>query len=162
MKLTFKAVSIRFRSSIHLGEREGALEGSGTLPLSDTLFSAFCHGFRLLYGRLELESLLARFAEGNAPFRLSCAFPAYDKVLYFPVPMNQMPREKDLKKVAWIDLRGWGRLLMGESLKDVVKDKLVRYLPRSVAEGAAKLKKPVFRYRCRGLRARFQGLVSTG
>jgi CRISPR-associated protein Csm4 len=144
MKLTLKAVSLRFRSSIHLGEREGALEGSGVLPLSDTLFSAFCHGFRLLYGRSELESLLSRFAEGNTPFRLSCAFPSWDKVLYFPVPLNQMPREKDLKKVTWIDQGGWGRLLMGESLEDVVKDTRVRYLPTAVAEGSGEGEDPFF------------------
>lgn len=123
------AISIRLRSSIHLGESEGGLEGSGVLPMSDTLFSAFCHAYRLLYGSAELGKILGEFLNGDIPFRISSAFPSWNGVDYYPVPLNQIEREKDLKKALWIERKGFEKLIRGEALGDILKDGKLSYLP---------------------------------
>lgn len=120
MKLTLQVVSIRLRGSIHLGEGENGLETSSALPHSDTLFSAFCHGFRLLYGKSELDQLLNTFMTDSPPFRISSAFPQWEGTFYFPVPLNQLVREKEFKKIGWIEQKGWEKLLAGAQLGDMV------------------------------------------
>lgn len=57
-----------FKSSIHLGERENFLESTDVIIHSDTLFSAFCNSYLLLYGEEKLNNLLSKFIEGSPPF----------------------------------------------------------------------------------------------
>ena len=131
MELNLKLITIRPRSGMHLGEREGWLEGTGILPLSDTLFSAFCNGYRLLYGDEELTGLLQAFLDGATPFRMSSAFPEWKGLYFFPVPLNQIVAEKDIKKVRWVEKDGWERLLRGETIDEVIKTSSVQYIPKS-------------------------------
>jgi CRISPR-associated protein Csm4 len=126
--MNFTACRLSFVSGLHLGERENWREGSGYLAHSDTLFGAFCHGYRLLYGEADLVTLLAGFQEGEPPFRLSSAFPYWDDIFYLPVPRCQLPRSKETKKIAFVGLSEWGRLTAGESLEALGSDAAV--LPR--------------------------------
>jgi len=130
MQLQLRVVTISLRSGIHLGEREGWLEGTGPLPLADTLFSAFCNGYRLLYDEPELTQFLPMFIPGSTPFRISSAFPEWEGFRYFPVPLNQIPAHKELKKIRWIEQSGFERLLMGEKLEDIVGSSPYICLPR--------------------------------
>ncbi|MDR3569707.1 MAG: type III-A CRISPR-associated RAMP protein Csm4 [Syntrophobacteraceae bacterium] len=130
MELDLKVVEIRLRSGMHLGEREGWLEGTGVFPLSDTLFSAFCNGYRLLYGEEELDALLQAFLDGPPPFRLSSGFPKWKGLYFFPAPLNQIAAEKDVKNIRWIEKAGWERLLRGEAIEEVLKASSVQYIPK--------------------------------
>jgi CRISPR-associated protein Csm4 len=129
MDLHLRTVTIRLRSSIHLGEREGWLEDTSALPLADTLFSAFCNGYRLLYGGQALTQFLNMFSTENIPVRISSAFPEWDGFRYFPIPLNQTSAEKELKKICWVEQNGFERLLKGERLEDVITNSQASCLP---------------------------------
>ncbi|OPZ93757.1 MAG: hypothetical protein BWY73_00141 [candidate division TA06 bacterium ADurb.Bin417] len=113
-----KTVRLNFKSSLHLGNREGVAESTDTFIRSDTLFSAFCHAFLLLYGEAETERLLAEFQEGRPPFLLSSTFPWVGETLYFPVPRNQFPTEKRIKKAQFVARPDFEKLLAGKILND--------------------------------------------
>jgi len=73
------------KGALHLGETEGLAQTASHIP-SDTLFSAICCSWRLLFGKAALQKLLRGFEAGDAPFVLSSAFPYAGRELYFPVP----------------------------------------------------------------------------
>lgn len=126
--MRYLAVKLIPKSFIHLGEREKWLEGSRVHIPSDTLFSALCHCFLLLYG--EVEDLLQGFISGDAPFLISSAFPWWDGDFYFPLPKNQLAfgeklaesSEKDLKQVRYVNQVLLIRLLSGENLSELVDE----------------------------------------
>lgn len=111
---------LKFKSSIHLGEREQLREGTDIIIHSDTLFSAICHCYLLLYGEEKLNSLLQQFSD-EPPFLISSAFPFWKNKLYFPIPYNQLPKEKKLKKILFIEKDGFEKLLNGESIDKIAK-----------------------------------------
>ncbi|NWF92141.1 MAG: type III-A CRISPR-associated RAMP protein Csm4 [Syntrophaceae bacterium] len=115
--MIFTVIKLRPRGPFHIGEREDWKEGSKTYIPSDTIFSALCHSYLLLYG--EVDSLLKGFIDGNPPFIISSAFPYWQQSYFFPVPKNQIPSDKELKKIQFIELIGLRRLLCGERLDDI-------------------------------------------
>ena len=98
MILNLNVYQLVFHSGVHIGTREGALEGTDTVIHSDTLYSAFFNGYRLLYGKQELEKLLELFLTDNTPLLLSSAFPFWKGRHYLPVPKNQIPGDKQSKE----------------------------------------------------------------
>lgn len=116
MRLT--AIKLRPKGPFHIGERENWREGSKTYIPSDTIFSALCHSYLLLYG--EVDSLLRDFIAGSPPFLISSAFPYRQQDYFFPVPKNQIPKNKELKKIGFVDLNGLERLLYGERLDEII------------------------------------------
>lgn len=123
MKLSI--CKLKPKSSLHLGEREGFREGTEKFIHSDTLFSAFCHNYLLLYGKEELEKLLKNFYNNNPSFIISSAFPYWNDRLYFPIPENQLPKEKRLKKKDFIEKSGFEELLFGTSVEKIVESKFI-------------------------------------
>lgn len=122
--MKFRLCKLTFKSPLHLGERENIREGTGIFIHSDTLFSAFCHNYLLLYGKARLESVLQKFLEDAPPFLMSSAFPWWKNDFYFPIPKNQILKDKKLKKILFVEKAGFERLLLGESLeelKDTIK-----------------------------------------
>lgn len=115
--MRYLVIKLKPRSFIHLGDREGWLEGSRICISSDTLFSALCHVHLMMYG--EVDSFISAFKEPEPPFLFSSAFPFWGKDLYFPVPKNQLVRTKDLKKIKFVNLPVLQRLLKGEILEDL-------------------------------------------
>jgi CRISPR-associated protein Csm4 len=118
--MKFIVVKLKPKGSFHIGEREGWREGSKVYIPSDTLFSALCHSYLLLYG--EVESLLKNFLDGKPPFLLSSAFPYWKDRFFFPVPKNQVPKGKDAKKIKFVELIGLQRLLAGESIEVILEE----------------------------------------
>lgn len=114
--MTYTACLLRFKSGLHLGERETWREGSSEIVHSDTLFSAYCHGYRLLFGEQELERLLTRFLEGEYPFLMSSAFPFWKGIYYLPTPRCHNPASKEQKKIIYIGMEDWWRLNGGSAL----------------------------------------------
>lgn len=120
--MEFSICKLKPKSSFHLGERENFLEGTDVIIHSDTLFSAFCNGYLLLYGKTKLEELLQRFLTNNPPFLISSAFPFWKSKLYFPIPYNQIPKEKKIKKILFIEKEGFEKLLDGEKIEEVAEN----------------------------------------
>jgi CRISPR-associated protein Csm4 len=114
-----KLYKLRLKSSIHLGQREGVLEETDTIVHSDTFFSAFCINYSLLYGERELEGLINEFRNGNPPFIFSSLFPFWNEKIFLPIPLNQIPKEKDLKKLKFIEKEGFEELLNGEKIENL-------------------------------------------
>lgn len=117
----FTACILKPRGPFHAGEREGMREGSEVFIHSDTLFSAFCHSFLLLYGRPELERLLSALQTEDRerlPVVFSSAFPYYGGKFYFPVPRSFMPQNKDDKRVRFVEQPVFEALLAGNLPKD--------------------------------------------
>lgn len=120
MKKEFRLGKLTFESPLHLGEREDIREGTDTFIHSDTLFSAFCHNYLLLYGKTKLESVLQKFLKDTPPFLISSAFPWWKDGFYFPIPKNQMLKGKKLKKISFVEKRGFEKLLSGESIEKII------------------------------------------
>lgn len=118
--MKFTACILKPKGPLHLGERENRREGSSIIIRSDTLFSAFCHAYLLLYGDDELSKLLNLFLNDNPPFIFSSTFPYWRDTYYFPVPKNQLPKTKEFKKIQFIEKSGFELLLQGKLLEDVV------------------------------------------
>lgn len=78
------------QSPFHIGEPGVGLEASGEHIPSDTLFSALCHAWSLLWGQDSLEALLEEFAGTvPVPFRISSAFPYMGDSLFLPRPYSK-------------------------------------------------------------------------
>lgn len=123
--MIFTVVKLRPRGPFHVGERENWREGTKTYIPSDTLFSAICHCYLLLFG--EVDSLLKGFIDGKPSFLISSAFPYWQKNYFFPIPKNQILKDKELKKIQFVSLDGLQRLLFGEKLGEI-KDE-IRTIP---------------------------------
>ncbi|MEM2583010.1 MAG: type III-A CRISPR-associated RAMP protein Csm4 [Candidatus Thermoplasmatota archaeon] len=78
---------IKPSTAFHIGNKEGSLEETLHYVPSDTLFSAFCNVYRLLYGIEKTNKLIEEF-KNNPPFLISSAFPANDDILFFPLPKS--------------------------------------------------------------------------
>ncbi|MCW3134679.1 MAG: type III-A CRISPR-associated RAMP protein Csm4 [Methanophagales archaeon] len=76
------------RAHFHLGEKEAILEQTADYIHSDTLFSAICNAYRLLYGEEELKNMLELFSGWNPPFLISSAFAYVDKIFTLPLPLS--------------------------------------------------------------------------
>ncbi|MGC8977608.1 MAG: type III-A CRISPR-associated RAMP protein Csm4 [Candidatus Ratteibacteria bacterium] len=122
---TFKIFKLKFKSSFHTGERENIYEKTDFIIHSDTFFSAFCFNFLLLYGENELGGLLNKFKNGNPPFLISSLFPFRNEELYFPVLLNQMPKDKQMKKILYIEKNGFEKLLEGEKIENLKDYKFI-------------------------------------
>lgn len=105
-------------SSLHLGTREQVPESSGEFIRSDTLFSALCHCLLLLYGPVRLQEMLCLFLSGKPPFLVSSAFPRRGDTLYFPLPKNQLPVSRDLKKVRFVARADFEKIIAGAPLDE--------------------------------------------
>jgi len=122
--MTMKIVHMHFRGPARFGARGFQLEGAEIFVRSDTLFSALCHAWYHLYG----NALTDRFSNGEAPFRLSSAFPFRDvdgEITYhLPKPMirgNLAPDDpaerKKLKDITFIPVDTFRRWVNGECVE---------------------------------------------
>jgi len=118
--MKFSLCKLKPKGPLHLGEREGWLEGTDTFIHSDTLFSAFCHAYQLLYK--DLLELLKEFENNSPPFLISSAFPYWRNTFFFPLPKNQLPKERELAKIKFVNKTGFEKLLKGEKLKEMIKE----------------------------------------
>ena len=76
------------KADFHLGDKEAVLEKTSDYIHSDTLFSAICNVYRLLYGNEELQEVLKLFEDREPPFLISSAFLYAGKILTFPLPLS--------------------------------------------------------------------------
>lgn len=94
--MKYTICKIKPKAPFHVGTKEGGLEETLHYIPSDTLFSAFCNVYRIVYGKEKLEEILEEF-KNNPPFLISSAFPAVDDVIFFPLPKKTNLYSKDLE-----------------------------------------------------------------
>lgn len=73
------------KSPFHIGEKGVGLEETETIIHSDTLFSAICNSYRLLYGKKDLEDFIK---DAKTNLKISSAFLEVNGIKTFPLPMN--------------------------------------------------------------------------
>ena len=124
------------KSPFHIGIKEGSLEETLHYIPSDTLFSAFCNVYRLIYGKEKFEQLLRKFTEKNPPFLFSSIFPCINGKPLFPLPKSvgrerlKMDEEnKKIKKIEYVDEDIFKALLNGKTIeiekKNIIQDKIL-------------------------------------
>jgi len=135
--MKYKIFIIEPRTPFHIGIKEGNLEKSLHYVPSDTLFSAFCNVYRLVYGRDELENLLEKFLRDNPPFILSSAFPCVDGKPLFPMPKSTNQKklkildeeQKILKRIEFVDETIFRKILTGEDIEikreNIIQDRVI-------------------------------------
>jgi CRISPR-associated protein Csm4 len=125
--MTIYLCKLKNLSSFHIGKREKGEQETYHIVPSDTLFSAFCNIYKLMYGGNDLTQLLELF-KSNPPFKISSVFPIGGNQLLFPVPKNidlhDYARDVDvtLKQVELISEGFFHSILKGESIEITKKD----------------------------------------
>lgn len=119
--MQLKFCKLQFKTPLHLGIRENWLESTDTQVHSDTLYSAICHAWRLLYGSESLEHDLLK----NQSVLISSCFPWWKDRFYLPFARNLFPSDKDLKKVRYIEKSDWEKILAGQDFNNSM-DRLPR------------------------------------
>jgi CRISPR-associated protein Csm4 len=102
------AYYLSFRTPLHIGERGIGQEETREFAPADTLFSALCTMWRMVYGVDSLRNdLLERYRnEGREPFWITSAFPFAGEVRLYPKPLR--PPQADLettkrwKSIRWV------------------------------------------------------------
>lgn len=108
------------KSPIHLGKKEGVLESTELILHSDTIFSAFCNVYRLIYGNDKLDDLITKFL--NKPlFLISSGFPFKEDILLFPIPKNIIFKEKWKKRIKFIPKEIFENICKGEDINNYLK-----------------------------------------
>lgn len=82
---------------VHFGEAAESvgLESGAAYILADTLFSAICNSWVMLYGKESLEALLREFEKAeNIPFIISDCMPYYPEGLLFIKPVCSLNKAK--------------------------------------------------------------------
>ena len=102
------------KADFHLGDKEAVLERTSDYIHSDTLFSAICNAYRLLYGNEELNALLEGFKHREPPFLISSAFAYAGETLILPLPLSI----------------NWGEYVGGEEEKEKEKIDLLKRLKK--------------------------------
>lgn len=123
-KVKFSLCKLKPKTPLHLGERELFYETTEVYIHSDTLFSAFCHSYLLLYGEKKLNLLLEKFKH-SPPFVISSCFPWWEDKLYFPIPENQIFEDKRIKKKMFIEKEEFEKLIEGKSIESVSFEKFI-------------------------------------
>lgn len=113
MAMAVWQVKMRPKGAFHIGERGIGYEGALEFIPADTLFSALCANYALLFGETEMvnELLPNDKPDWTPPFVISSAFPFAGSVRFYPKPMLSPPEaSKRWKEVAWVSegvLESW-------------------------------------------------------
>lgn len=115
------AYFLTFRAPLHLGERGVGQEETREFVPADTLFSAICSMWRLLYGVDSLNDLLRRYQDtGREPFFFTSAFPFAGELRFHPKPLRPPPHDPDAAKrwkgIRWVSERVLEQYLRGEPI----------------------------------------------
>lgn len=112
---------IKPKTPLHLARMGIGVENTEVFIHSDTLFSAICVKWRMLFG--DLEELLKGFningKEEAMPFLISSAFPYCKEVLFFPRPMvsGQNGQVRGLTRVKFVSYRIFQKIINGDNKK---------------------------------------------
>ena len=125
--MEYTICKLKPKAPFHIGIKEGGLEETLHYIPSDTLFSAFCNIYRMIYGKEELNNLLQDF-QNDPPFLLSSVFPAIRDNLLFPLPKNTNLQKyaeklnKKLKEVAYVSENIFKKLIKSEEIEIAQED----------------------------------------
>jgi len=134
--MEYKICKLKPKTPFHIGVKESSLEESLYYIPSDTLFSAFCNIYRILYGKEKLEELLSRFKDDTPPFKISSVFPCINGKPLFPLPkvigeerLKIEGEKKELKRIEFVEENIFKILLQGKEVEikkeHIVQDKII-------------------------------------
>ena len=123
-------------TNFHFGRHGLGQEQTSIHFTSDSLFAAMVSRMVFLEGSSWVENFGAKFLEGSPHFVLSSAFPRIGDVLLFPPPMikkvegdtssqkysSAQPNLKDLKRVQYVSLDLFKKMINGATLVDLWSD----------------------------------------
>jgi len=112
-------VRMKPKGAFHIGERGIGFEGALEFVPADTLFSALCTGWSLLFGEAEMVADLLPDGkpEWSPPFSVSSAFPFAGSVRFYRKPQLPPPEQsKRWKEVGWVSEGVFERWLKGEPI----------------------------------------------
>ncbi len=97
--MLMESILLNPRAAFHLGERGIGLEETSVVLHSDTLYSAICIAWAILYGeealRHELVPTDEKQEDWRPPFLISSAFPFAGSVRFYPKPFLPFPVERE-------------------------------------------------------------------
>jgi len=110
------------KTPFHFGERGVGLEETEIFPHSDTIFSAICWTWTLLYGEKSLEDeLIEPFKNKSPSFILSSAFPYIEDIRFLPCPVSLSFKDKEkIKKVKYVSWKLFHSLNKGSISEETV------------------------------------------
>ncbi len=125
--MEYTLCKIKPKTPFHLGEKESVLEDTTEYIHSDTLFSAICNAFRLLYGTGELREFLTLFKDHKLPFLISSAFPFTSEILFFPLPKSLNISKftddtKKFKKIEFVSEAIFRKIVNGLDVGEFLKE----------------------------------------
>jgi len=132
-----EGVQLKPKGAFHLGVRGIGYEGTDECLHADTLFSALCAAWLLLFGEKELRQDLLPDGEEKPPFLLSSAFPYAGSVRFYPKPLFPVPFGEQVrtKEVRWVSERVFRAWLFGEPIYDLERIHEGRVLLTSMEAG---------------------------
>lgn len=107
------------KGSFHIGERGIGYEGAMEFIPADTIFSALCANWAMLFGEEEMTADLLPNGklDWNPPFIISSAFPFAGSVRFYRKPQIDQPESgKRWKEVEWVSEKVFEHLLKGKAL----------------------------------------------
>ena len=111
---------LKFKGPTHFGETGIDLENVSERVGSDTLFSALVNAHKEVYGIKETTEFVENYSK-KPQFIISSLFVYLENKIFLPRPLidlqidNEIKRNygKDLKKLKWLDLKGFENWLKG-------------------------------------------------
>ncbi|WP_169703381.1 type III-A CRISPR-associated RAMP protein Csm4 [Candidatus Kuenenia stuttgartiensis] len=88
--MSTKIAKFQFYTSAYFGEAGIGVEESSEMVHSDTIFSAICHAWGIVYGKTDMESMLAKFKDA-APFLITSCFLYSNETFFLPKPHTLPP-----------------------------------------------------------------------
>jgi len=128
-------IKLHFQSSLRIGQAGIGMENIVRRIHSDTIFSALCHTFSLLYSDDWVSAFLNEY-ERDPHFLISSAFPFSDDHLFLPRPMKRIEKwvnesdeqeaPKELKNLEYIGIENLRKWLFNEpcSLSELSEDNI--------------------------------------
>jgi CRISPR-associated protein Csm4 len=118
--MSLYSVRINPHGAFHLGERGIGYEETADLVHADTLFSALCSAWAVVYGddAVAHDLIPSQNAPLDPPFLLSSAFPRTGDVRLYPKPLLPSPRAQHgaWKDVRWVSEAVFAAWLAGNPL----------------------------------------------
>lgn len=105
--MSLKIARFHFNTPVHFGEAGIGIESTEEIVHSDTLFSALCHSWAVLYGKADLDDLLISF-ERKSPFLISSCFVYNNNTYFLPKPHTPPPgfENVDIREKHGKDIKG--------------------------------------------------------
>lgn len=99
-------IKLKFRSPIHIGQKDNVFNDISKIIHSETLFSAIVNSYSLLYGIDETSKFINEITENSDLFNISSAFFYFKNKYFYPRPLGYnfgLDKKYDYKQIKKIE-----------------------------------------------------------